>query len=212
MSAPRILSDSVASVAPQMADETNPGQLSPAIPLVPGVRLSPDGDFWFEDILGVPGTAPYSIGEPTTPRAVWFPGPADGHIGFVFDTGGVGQNIVLRPEAGDQSLAQVLIPDTMLDGEYQLVAHLAFLGSSDGAANAATAELEIDLLGDGLPPYGPEIQNGTIVQQLIPLTLDINTADSGPGAWPARIRVLIRGGDVDFDHPPVLIGLRLVQP
>jgi hypothetical protein len=186
--------------------------LSPAIPLVPGLRLSPDGDFRFEDISGVSGTAPYSIGEPTTPRAVWFPGPTDSHSGFVFDTSGIGQNIVLRPEAGDQWLAQVLVPDTVLEGEHQVVGHLAFLGTSDGAANAASAELELDLSGDGLPPYGPEIQNGTILQQPVPLTLDIDTADSGPGTWPARIRVLVRGGDVDFDHPPVLIGLRLVQP
>jgi len=208
----RLLAYVVASVAPQAAGGSNPGQLSPAIPLVAGERLSPAGGFQYEDASGTVGAAPFSIGEPASRRAVWFPGPAASHTGFVFDTGGVGQNIVLRPETGDAWLAQTLQPDARVEGTYRLVGHLGFLGTSVTAANAATADVSLNLLGDGRPPLGPATCSGTMGERLMPFSLDLDTSGSGPGSWPARVRVLVRGGDADFAHPPVLIGLRLVRP
>jgi hypothetical protein len=196
---------------------TDPG-LAPASPVMPTVHplhIAPAPDATFVPAVGPASIVPLALGgEPEIPgAAAWIGGQCDSHNGLVF--GGFSPmqyHVGVRPVANGDRL--VVRFNGHVEGRHRLIAFLGFRGAlvapADVAVDAAcfvanaggnhTYHSDAHLVSD--PAFAPT--------PLLPVIVDIDTAaDIGPGVMEFNASYAIRCNNVDPNHPPMLIGVRL---
>jgi hypothetical protein len=200
----------------------DPG-LAPAAPVrpmvvAPHLNVMPDADF--VPAGGPPGHLPVGFGgQPELPGpAAWLAGELATQNGLVFAGLSPHQHHVVARAQHDGDEMTVACAGFLLPGTYRFIALVGFQGAVEHhvAAHVHANVRLTSVLNPALPPadFGgdaaAEADPALPPAPLVPLIIDVNTA--GVGAGPMAFRVTFRFVQIDVDpqHPPVLVGLRLL--
>jgi hypothetical protein len=201
----------------------DPG-LSPAIPrraMEPGTSLHLDHHYDFAH-SGFPAS-PFDVspgGEPIVAgHAVWAAGEIDSHTGLVFaGVSPLQHHVVARPESAGDMVRVHFHSDVLPPGSYRVIAFVGFQGAVESPA-------EVDVhssvrVSSVMPPGAEQTYVGTCSvsadplgppAHMMPLITDLATADVGPGPMTLTIRYRFNNVHVDPQHPPMLVGVRLLS-
>jgi hypothetical protein len=207
----------IPSVAPRFVSDAGygPGQLGAAVPVASlgfGVVGMHAAIPVFE-YLG--GTAPISFGDSFDRRAVWLPGTVVSHSGFAFASG-PSWNMVMRPEPGDPWLRYTFTGTDHFNYPVRIVMNAGFMDEVTGLGDTATFEVSgyftsDDGMHDRMLLGGPLTIVGPLdSEDPQPMGLIIRDFDPEGAMGILNLHVTVQGGDLDPNHPPLVVGLRVI--
>lgn len=196
--------------------------LSPAMPLR---AMSPTRSLHIGYQFGyIPPGGPATMrdvslgGESVLPGpSVWVAGEVASHTGLVFAGVSPLQHHIVARAALDGDRIQVrLNSDTLPAGNYRIIAFVGFDGLAqkpaevDVTCNATVQSVANPALHIAYPTTVHVACPAFPMSPMVPLLTDFNTADVGPGEMTVDLRYEFNQHHVDTEHPPMLVGLRLL--
>jgi hypothetical protein len=158
------------------------------------------------------------IGEPEFPGpAAWQAGQTDTHNGIVFSGAGDQYHVAARAENDAEHLT-VFFNGNLHPGRYRLIAYLGFRGAVE-QTTTVTVGASCRMWDPADPPHWIGYPAAAVLTAdpaaaplpLQPLIMDIDTAHIGPGNMDFQVSYRFSYANIDPNHPPVLIGVRLLD-
>lgn len=193
---------------------------APARPMNPLSNFHIQDEFEYTPMGGLPQHLPLSaVGEPELPGpAAWRAGETITHNGIdIASLSPLQHHLVTRAQNnGDQST--VVVHGLLPPGHHRFIAYCGFVGAVEHhAAVQVSSVVHVQSIADptlqmGFPAGVAHVEADPALPPtaLAPVIHDINTALVGPGMMSFRATYTFHHNAIDPQHPPALVGLRLL--